>query len=170
MFWHGSERRTGFTLVEVLLVVAIMAILAAVALPRMSGSSNDAKDATLMHNLAVLRKQIELFKAQHGGKAPGWQGTNVTLHLQGFTNASGAISFFASPNYPYGPYFLHGLPQNPFNSGTGFKASANPAGETPNHNLTASGLKVGWFYDKDTGRVAPNAEGSNANGVPRISF
>src|SRR3569833_2823375 len=85
-----SKRRrsqSGFTLVEVLIVVVIMAILAATIIPQFSNSTNDAKVSTCKFNVNTIRAQIELYKSQHNGALP-----SLTLaELTGSTNSTGTI-------------------------------------------------------------------------------
>ncbi|MFK7816701.1 MAG: prepilin-type N-terminal cleavage/methylation domain-containing protein, partial [Gammaproteobacteria bacterium] len=50
-----TNQLKGFTLVELLIVVIILAILAAIIVPQFSASTNDAKAAALQSNLANLR-------------------------------------------------------------------------------------------------------------------
>src|SRR5439155_22548245 len=63
-------RRSAFTLVELLIVVIILGILAAVVIPQFSDASTDARVSSLTTNLATMRGQIELYKLQHGGTYP----------------------------------------------------------------------------------------------------
>ena len=68
--------QAGFTLVELLIVVIILSILAAIVIPQFSSSTTDAQEAALDSNLAALRSAIELFKAQHANLYPDptWPG------------------------------------------------------------------------------------------------
>ena len=64
------KKRTGFTLVELLLVVVILGLLAAVAIPRLASSSTDAKKNTCKANIALINSQIELYATNNGGTYP----------------------------------------------------------------------------------------------------
>ena len=135
-----AQKRGGFTLVEVLIVVVIMAILAATIIPQFSDSTKDAKSNTSKFNLHTIRSQIELFKSQHDGMVP----TNLNdLTLK--TNTAGQTGTTAA--YPYGPY-LQELPANPFTgSQTVSAASSNPP-------TAASGsATAGWLYHAGSGGV-----------------
>ncbi len=60
-------RKTGaFSLVELLIVIIIIAVLAAVAIPRFANSSQRSKESALRANLKLYRNAIELYKADTG--------------------------------------------------------------------------------------------------------
>ena len=59
-----------FTLVEVLIVVVIMAVLAAVVVPQFAASTDDANQSTAEFNLSTVRSVIEAYRAQHDGLLP----------------------------------------------------------------------------------------------------
>jgi general secretion pathway protein G len=62
-----NRTRTGFTLVEVLMVAVILAILAVIVVPQFSDASADVKTSALRSSLHTIRSQLELYKAQHNG-------------------------------------------------------------------------------------------------------
>jgi general secretion pathway protein G len=66
----------GFTLVELVVVVMILGILAAVAAPKLLGTSSAAADNGLKQTLAVVRDAIERYAAEHGGQLPGEGGAD----------------------------------------------------------------------------------------------
>ncbi len=60
-----KHRNSGFTLVEILIVVIILGILAAIVIPQFTNASQDARRNSLMSQLQTVRSQIELYKLQH---------------------------------------------------------------------------------------------------------
>jgi general secretion pathway protein G len=57
---------TGFTLVELLVVMAIIAVLLTIAVPRYFGSVDRSKEAVLKQSLSVMRDAIDKFYADNG--------------------------------------------------------------------------------------------------------
>src|SRR4051794_34631569 len=127
-----TRRRSasGFTLVEILIVVIILGILAAIVIPQFTSASQDARKNSLTSQLQTLRSQLELYKLQHldslpstlVGGAPAW------TQLTSKTDNSGAIGTTSS--FPFGPY-LQADPINPLNGSKTVKvvtADVTPGG------------------------------------------
>lgn len=70
-----SERQ-GFTLIELVVVIMILGILAAVAAPKLLNTSGTATDVSVKQTLAIVRDAIELYAADNGGNLPG-QGADL---------------------------------------------------------------------------------------------
>ncbi|HEX4131730.1 MAG TPA: type II secretion system protein [Pirellulales bacterium] len=131
--------RGGFTLVEILIVVTIMAILAGAIIPQFSNSTNDAKKSAAAYDLSYMRSQIQTYRAQHGGLLP----SQSLVELISQTNSSGAIG--SGTSYPYGPY-APTIPVNPYN---GINTVVAPGSIPP--TATVSG--AGWLYDTASGSL-----------------
>ena len=98
-----KKNARGFTLVEILIVVVIMAVLAAVVIPQFTGSSDDAKKSTGEFNLGALRSQIQTFRAHHAGIVPGSDAsTTFDQAMTSKTKADGRVDAAG----PFGPYLI----------------------------------------------------------------
>jgi general secretion pathway protein G len=62
----AMRRRHGFTLIEMLVVMAVIALLLTLAAPRYFGSLERSKDTTLAQNLVTLRGTLDKFYADKG--------------------------------------------------------------------------------------------------------
>lgn len=141
-----ARRRAGFTLIEIMIVVVVLAILAATIIPQFSTSISDSKVATMQSNLHTLRVQIQLYSFQHNGQFPAI--SNGTLpQLTGMTDASGNIGT-GSANI-YGPYVQTQIPVNPVDG----QSTVTATSVFPPTAATSAG---GWLYDATTGQIAPN--------------
>lgn len=161
--------QAGFTLVELLIVVIILAVLAAIVVPQFTSATLDAKEAALDANLAAIRSAIELYQAQHNGKYPA--GTAATGgacvgkgtgpinteqafkdHLLMYSDAAGNTCNLGDSTFKYGPYLRKGIPADPIygvatvtpsTAGTPLTSAANPGG--------------GWLYDTRSGQFVMNS-------------
>src|SRR3954469_5056964 len=64
------RKHKGFTLIELVVVVMILGILAAVAAPKLLGTSSTATDNGIKETLGVVRDAVERYAAEHGGALP----------------------------------------------------------------------------------------------------
>jgi prepilin-type N-terminal cleavage/methylation domain-containing protein len=141
-----KSRVGGFTLIEILIVVVIMAVLAAVVIPQFSASTDDAKSSTAQFNLSTLRSLVQTYRAQHRGALPKVDATtNLLSELLKKTAANGTVD----ANGAYGPY----LAQFPENSYTG----VNTVKATTKTSITATDVTAnnagGWLYNETTGQA-----------------
>jgi len=58
--------KKAFTMVELIFVIVIIGILAAVAIPKMNATRNDAKVAVLANNVATSAAEISAYAVSHG--------------------------------------------------------------------------------------------------------
>lgn len=73
-FRRRLNKEEGFTLVELLIVIAILGILIALAVPRMSGISDSAKDRAIEANKRTLVSAATMWYAQNPGGSTTWTG------------------------------------------------------------------------------------------------
>ena len=64
-----SRTRRAFTLIEILIVVVILGILAAIVIPQFTDASNEAMEASVRSQLQTIRSQIELYNVQNPATA-----------------------------------------------------------------------------------------------------
>src|SRR6185312_718042 len=72
-----QDCRRGFTMVEILIVVVILGILAAIAVPKLSNASQVARESSLKESLRLKRTQLGVYKAQHD-VYPGFPGGDAS--------------------------------------------------------------------------------------------
>ena len=66
---HLSRTRRAFTLIEILIVVVILGILAAIVIPQFTDASEEAMEASVRTQLQTIRSQIELYNVQNPATA-----------------------------------------------------------------------------------------------------
>ncbi len=77
-----NKVRKAFTLVEILIVVVILGILAAIVIPQFTSATQDAQGGNLNAQLQSLQSQIELYKARNNNSGP-FDIAQDWLHLRG---------------------------------------------------------------------------------------
>lgn len=60
-------RRRGFTLIELLLVMVIIAVLAAIVLPRFAGRTDEAKVAQVKSQISIFSTALATYEIDNGG-------------------------------------------------------------------------------------------------------
>lgn len=63
-----ARRQRGFTLIEILIVVVILGILAAIVIPQFTNASQDAQVSAIKSQLQTVRSQIELYRVKNGSE------------------------------------------------------------------------------------------------------
>jgi general secretion pathway protein G len=139
--------KSGFTLVEILIVVVILGILAAIVIPQFTSASSEAKLSALRSDLQTVRSQIELYKIQHTDAFPGTAtGFNFVAAMTTKTNVYGNTTA-SEGEVKYGRY-MESMPKNPYNDlNTVAEADTTPTG---------ADNSTGWYYNKTDGTFKAN--------------
>ena len=137
-----AKRPTGFSLLELVIVIVIMGVVAAVAIPRMSRGSAGAAEAALSGNLAVLRNAIDMFAGEHNGAYPAV--ADIADQLTQYSDAAGNTNATKTTVFSYGPY-LRKVPPLPVGAKKGKTDIA-----------AATGDDVGWIYNATSGTIVSN--------------
>ncbi len=110
------RKNKGFTLVEILIVVIILGILAAIVIPQFTNASEDARKSSLSSQLQTLRSQVELYKLQHRDQYPTSDGSaDATKWDWTLLTAKSNEDGTATGTPQLGPY-LQQTPVNPLTS------------------------------------------------------
>lgn len=163
----------GFTLVELLVVVIVLAVIAVIVIPKLSASTKDANIAALDSNLARLRSAIEHYRVDHGvypgkrtasgGSCGGTGGTGtVTSPAQRAITMAEQLTMYTNPGgkacsrpglaHRFGPYLKTaelgpvGMPSNPLTGSDAVKVVMRGT-----LDLLSSSTTGGWLYDVPTG-------------------
>ena len=173
----SARKPRAFSLLETVLVVAIMAILAAIAVPRISSAGKNSSESALRSNLATVRKAIDYYYFEDGNVFPAASGDGVNAvgtrkafrrQLLNFTNEDGIVSAVKSPPFPYGPYIRGTFPALTVGVKTGLNGVLVLTQTAP--LATDVGAEVGWIYNTVTGEIIANANKPGSDGKPYSSW
>jgi general secretion pathway protein G len=162
--------RKAFSLVELLIVLMIIGILAAIAIPKFSNASQIARENSVKEDLRLMRTQLGVYKTQHP-VFPGYpagdmnQAPTAALavdQLLKYTDSLGNVSDTGTALYKWGPY-LDAIPKNPMNGHSDFKILGAGDAFTPDGT-------TGWLYQPATGTIRANIAGNDGAGIPVIDY
>ena len=140
--------RAGFTLVELVVVVMILGIITAIALPRVLGAADAATDNGLRHTLDVVRTAIDRYMAANEGELPGADGNETTF----VSNLAPFLRGAALPICPVGPAENNEVHLFTGNGGTG-------------PEIAATSATKGWLYNYGSGEFYINCADDTADGT-----
>lgn len=168
----------GFTLVELLVVMIILAVLAAIIVPQLRSSTDDARLSTLDTDLSSVRSAVELYYLQHNNTYAG-NIANDTVAGVTAAHATPSAAFIAqmtrysdvtgntsdtydATTFKLGPYMKKGFPKNPLpNAATTTDALASSvtvdtATATLNTAAADDLVATGWTFVRTTGEFFTN--------------
>jgi general secretion pathway protein G len=170
--YRNRSSQKGFTLVEILIVVIILGILAAIVIPQFTNASEDARKSSLTSQLQTLRSQVELYKLQHRDNWPTsdgtldgtWQWDRLTTR----TDENGFAYTDSSTSGPFGPY-LQSEPKNSLSGRSGMRISED---EVEFGAQFTFGATEGWLITPSGKIYAGNKESTHVyhEGEPNFNY
>jgi len=152
--------KRAFTLVELIIIVCILGIIAAVVVPSLANYATDARESTAKDHLRTLRTFIEIYASNNEGTAPGYPGND-----KGQTPT--AVVFTAQMTSAGSIARVIKFPENPFNGKTAVKIIPNGAGFPAGPSETNT---YGWVYQPSTKTIRLNWIGSDSDGVSYFNY
>jgi len=125
-------RTRGMTLIELMIVVSILGIIAAIVIPRFANANDTAKATSLASQINTVRKSLELYRNDHNDVYPT-QAQLITNQWQALTNTTDITGDVAGSDH--GPYF-----QKP------------PMNAFMDSSIVAADNAGAWQYDETNGR------------------
>ncbi len=164
MFSSPKSRR-GFTLIELMIVIIVIAILALIVIPKLASASVKAKESTMKANLGMIRNALEQFQGDTGYYPNTLEDMVKSTGAQGY-DGTAAVSVATTYKGPYmrqqgGVGTNAGIPKNPFIT----SAVSEVAGTAAPTAATVPSTAAHWVYDKTTGKVWVNTFGTTTDGI-----
>ncbi len=133
-----KNKAKGFTLVEILIVVVILGILAAIVVPQFTNAANEARTGNVATQVSTIENQLELWAARNSGSYP-----DLVTDGWGDSSTSGTM---------IGDSYLKELPVNPFTGSSSVVANTSFDSDVSVYEIADS--TDGWAYDRATGNIA----------------
>ena len=111
----ASHRRGGFTLVEIMIVVAIIALLAAIAVPGFLRARKRSQAGTVLNDLRLISAAVDQYAIETNKATGNVVGTaDYTNYLKAGTklHTTGASTL----GHAYGPQTVDSIPKVPVNT------------------------------------------------------
>jgi general secretion pathway protein G len=144
----------GFTLIEILIVVIILGILAAIVIPQFTNATTSSKTSGVQTTAQSLRGAVQLYYYQHNDTLPAAANFWTLMMTQTDANGSPYASGTSSTG-PFGPY-MQSIPQNLLNNSTVvLDANVTPGGQTAS--------TCGWEYDYNSGAGTGTIHGTDVD-------
>lgn len=147
-----------FTLVEILIVVVILGILAAIAIPQFAGASKNAQSTATFDALQKVRRAVNVYRVRHGGAIPP-----VVAGDAGLVDPDTGLTCWGELVGINGDYML-GVPVNQWIGGANARKVVIVPDAVPD---AAFQTDYGWIFDPNNGEVWAGSFDVNDQPLPR---
>jgi len=138
---NDSQRRSGFTLIEIMVVVAILAILAALIVPRVMSRPDEARVVAARQDVGAIVQALKLYRLDNARYPTTEQGLGALV--------ARPVIAPVPPNWKPGGY-LERLPRDPWGNPYQY-LSPGIRGEIDVFSFGADGVAGGEGFDADIG-------------------
>jgi len=133
-----------FSLVELIIVVVIIGIIGAIAVPRMSNAADGAARNAVLGDQTALQRALDLYEVEHEGVMAHVGAADLkTLYFRLLKNSD--LDGTINESGIFGPY-INEIPANKINGLAKVRRDGAAAGVNTH----------GWRYDTTTGRIEPD--------------
>ncbi len=130
---------------ELVIVVVIIGIIGAIAIPRMSSAAENSAKNAVIADQSALQRALDLYEVEHQGvmaHVGAADAKTMYFRLIKHSDLDGTVN---DPAGIYGPY-INGIPANKINGLATIRLAGAAAGANTH----------GWRYDTTTGRIEPD--------------
>ena len=149
----SRKKEHGFTLIELMIVVAIIGILAALALPKFASLVEKSREAATKGNLNALVGAVSIYYGDHEGVYPE--------------------TIDCSSTYTFSAYLENVPPVKATHSGIGKGILESPSGDTVEHTaviIPDDFTGTGWRYNTNDGHMYVNSAMRDSKDVPYSQY
>ena len=140
-----KHRHAAFSLIEVIIVVLILSILAALVVPQFTSADSETRENSTKMNSFRIRQQLELYRQQHTVGYPPL--ATFAAQMLDSSDADGNTAPPGTPGFRFGPY-LRSIPENPFTGSNTVGGDFTPGTSD-------------WYYDQASGNFRANSDAAH---------